>query len=573
MKIVTKVHFGVDEASYAHFPAREIYVRGWCATSGLDPFEDLWAEVDHRFIPCMTGGYRPDLEECFGRAAMRRAGFVARFPIEERGCPVGFHAMIEGVRRPIGEWRECDLADAAHPADRTGGYMDWIRDHEERLLGAKPAGHGPLFSVVVRGFSSGYRLYRCVQSLLNQTYRRWELCLSFDSAPEAQFDPRIRWNTPPDAAQGDFVAWLDASDELHPCALAEIAERVYARARIAAAYTDEDELDWMDKRIHPRFKPALDFDVLARGNTIGRLAAVRASILRVAGGLPQDWTAAAEYDMVRRICEIAGPERIEHVGRPLYHRRPELQPDPEPLRPPVRRDRNASAAVILRLDDGASQRLILSRARVPAGTRFFEASFASVYPLDDAGGSALMIADDLGSEVVIFIDRAVDHVNQLFFAELITQSLRPDCGVVGGPAVDRKGQVVAGLPVVRRSGEVLDPARGFAFGAPGYMGLLNVVQAVSCLSGHFFATRVAMLKKAGGLARVRPDGMRELCASLVELSRGKGLKALYTPSAVAVLRYPEADQPWLAVRPFEGPLLNESLDAFDDPGRILAKGF
>ena len=109
-----------------------------------------------------------------------------------------------------------------------------------RQAGDQPA--GPKISIVVPLYNTPLDfLEELLDSVVNQTYRNWELCcVDAGTAPgvgemvqqRAAVDPRIRYrkleknelipgntNKGIEMATGDFIALLDHDDILHPCAL------------------------------------------------------------------------------------------------------------------------------------------------------------------------------------------------------------------------------------------------------------------------------------------------------------------------------------------------------------------
>ena len=106
----------------------------------------------------------------------------------------------------------------------------------------------PKVSVLVPTFNTQESwLIRCIESVVEQVYSNWELCIADDASTAAHVrplleryaaqDPRIKVrfreenghiskasNTALGLATGEYVALLDHDDELHPLALLECVE-------------------------------------------------------------------------------------------------------------------------------------------------------------------------------------------------------------------------------------------------------------------------------------------------------------------------------------------------------------
>lgn len=221
-------------------------------------------------------------------------------------------------------------------------YQAWIAAEEP--LGLAPladADTGPLVSVIVPAFNTPERyLTAMVDSVLAQTYRRWELCLVDGStsaerskaiAGQAGRDGRIRLVALPEnlgiaantnagleAATGSFIAFLDHDDTLAPFALNEVVAALGADPSIDLLYSDEDKLsDDGRRRSSPFFKPGWSPDLLLCVNYLAHLVVVRAGLVRSVGGLGAGYDGAQDYDLVLRIVET--DPVVHHVARVLYH--------------------------------------------------------------------------------------------------------------------------------------------------------------------------------------------------------------------------------------------------------------
>jgi GT2 family glycosyltransferase len=200
---------------------------------------------------------------------------------------------------------------------------------------------GPLMSIVVPVYRPSLWYFReCVQSVLAQTYPRWELCLCDDGSgdPElaesmAEFaagDQRIKvlameenggisraTNRALSAATGEFVVLLDHDDVLMDDALAEIALVLAVNPEADVIYSDEDKLDELDRPFMPHFKPDWDPDLLLAYPYLGHITVIRHELLTRIGGFRSEFDGSQDYDVMLRATELA--RQVVHIPKVLYH--------------------------------------------------------------------------------------------------------------------------------------------------------------------------------------------------------------------------------------------------------------
>jgi len=232
--------------------------------------------------------------------------------------------------------------DAAWHVER---YRRWVAEVElgpaEADRRAALPTQGPLVSVVVPVYRpEPWYFRRCVESVLSQSYQDWELCLCDDnsSSPELtailteymRRDPRVKvvvhernggisraTNSAAAIGQGELVALLDHDDALAPTALAEVADALRRHEDADVLYSDEDKLDWVDRRLHPHFKPDWSPDLLLAFPYLGHLLVVRRALLERVGGFRPEFDGSQDYDVMMRVTEQA--RRVVHIPKVLYH--------------------------------------------------------------------------------------------------------------------------------------------------------------------------------------------------------------------------------------------------------------
>src|SRR5690606_6068536 len=136
---------------------------------------------------------------------------------------------------------------------------------------------------------------KAIDSVVNQLYPDWELCIADDCSTQpgvvetlqhyAALDSRIRLvlreenghisrasNSALELATGDFVAMFDHDDELPEHALYLVAEELNECPDADFIYSDQDKIDENGKRFDPYFKPDFNPDLLRSQNFVDHLA-------------------------------------------------------------------------------------------------------------------------------------------------------------------------------------------------------------------------------------------------------------------------------------------------------------
>lgn len=312
----------------------------------------------------------------FAIAAAHRKSFAGGCKLSVRdallGQPIGQEIDVHGdaahsldnvaaARRELARLREAidrieaqlpDLSRMASlPLDAYDEYWErFYRPTSKGLLeqrrDAAAWPYHPLISVVIPAYRSPLRfLDAAIASVKAQTWADWELIVSDDASPDPsqlavlqrrhESDARIRWldaseqggiasntNRALAACRGEFVAFLDHDDCLATDALFEVA-RALQDDGCDWLYSDEDRIEEDDfgKEVHhsPFFKPGFDPDLLLSMNYICHLVVVRKTLLDELGGLRAGCEGAQDHDLLLRLAERTGAERVRHVPRVLYH--------------------------------------------------------------------------------------------------------------------------------------------------------------------------------------------------------------------------------------------------------------
>jgi glycosyltransferase involved in cell wall biosynthesis/SAM-dependent methyltransferase len=225
-------------------------------------------------------------------------------------------------------------------------YEDWIGKNEQFDKTAikreiSQFSYQPKISIVVPVYNVEEKWLRaCVDSLLNQYYQNWELCLADDHSPSElikpmleeylQKDERIKvifreenghiskaTNSAISIATGEYIGFMDNDDELAPIALYEVVKAINEDRDYEFIYSDEDKMATNGKRFDPFFKPNWNEELLLGHNYITHFVVTTKKIVDQLGGLRSEYDGSQDYDFVLRATEAA--KKIHHIPHILYH--------------------------------------------------------------------------------------------------------------------------------------------------------------------------------------------------------------------------------------------------------------
>ena len=233
----------------------------------------------------------------------------------------------------------------------TNVYGRWVAQFDTSTPGGRAAlrrqlratRSEPLISIVLPVYNPDLNLLReAVDSIRNQIYGRWELCV----ADDASTDPKVRpWleemagsdarikltfrernghisacsNSALELATGEWCALLDQDDAFAEHALALVALEIERHPEAGLIYSDEDKIDENGVRSNPFFKPDWNPELFLGQNYINHLGVYRADILREIGGFREGFEGSQDYDLALRCIEKLRAEQVRHIPRILYH--------------------------------------------------------------------------------------------------------------------------------------------------------------------------------------------------------------------------------------------------------------
>lgn len=266
------------------------------------------------------------------------------------------------------------LKEKSEPEDIS--YMEWYEKHvvmQEELERQRKESESwkkrPLISIVVPTYNTPEKfLMQMIESVLNQSYTNWELCLADASEKDVvqnivkryqNSDERIKYqklkanrgisentNEALKLATGEYIGLLDHDDLLSIDALYEVAFAITVPESIEQSgvhwgtynqkwnetspfhleetgcpdviYTDEDKVtEDLTEHYAPHFKPDFNLDLLRSNNYITHFFVVKREIVDTIEGFRSTFDGAQDYDFIFRCIEQA--HRVVHIPKVLYH--------------------------------------------------------------------------------------------------------------------------------------------------------------------------------------------------------------------------------------------------------------
>lgn len=327
----------------------EVTIRGWCFSETFTPILAIRAQIGGRIYPGYYNLSRPDLLRSFAEFPhCAQSGFKIDALTLEGDKSVSLEVSFD--EETWVSFLKISL-DPARLSEAVGSYEHWVKTQDSLSMEALRAiahtsdqlPYKPLISILMPVYNPSDRwLNKAIQSVKNQTYSNWELCIADDASTQnstleilkaaVKSDSRIKAifrtknghiseasNTALSLATGEFTALFDHDDELAVHALSAIALQLNKNKALELIYTDEDKIDEQNFRFDPHFKPDWNPDLLTAQNYISHLCILRTQTLKSLGGLRKGFEGSQDWDLMLRLSEHISKDKICHIPRVLYH--------------------------------------------------------------------------------------------------------------------------------------------------------------------------------------------------------------------------------------------------------------
>lgn len=195
----------------------------------------------------------------------------------------------------------------------------------------------PMFSIIMPVYNVEKQwIEKAIESITNQTYPYWELCIVDDCSTNPETINYIECiknekikvkrlqensgisnatNNAKQMAIGEYLILMDNDDEMRKEALYQVAEAINNH-NPDVLYSDEDKISLNGERKFPFMKPDWSRDLLYSQMYICHLLVIKKEIFDKVGGFRDKFNGAQDYDLMLRISELT--DNIYHIPRVLY---------------------------------------------------------------------------------------------------------------------------------------------------------------------------------------------------------------------------------------------------------------
>ena len=193
------------------------------------------------------------------------------------------------------------------------------------------------FSIVMPVYNVEIKwLQKAIDSVLNQTYKNWELCLVDDCSTDRDVKeflskinhPNVKVklleqnggiskasNEGVDMATGNYIILMDNDDVISTSALFEFSTCI-SSSNADIIYSDQDIIDQEGNHREPVCKPDWSPDLLLSQMYIGHLLGFKKELFYSVGGFRTEFNGSQDYDLLLRMIEQTN--NIKHVSKILY---------------------------------------------------------------------------------------------------------------------------------------------------------------------------------------------------------------------------------------------------------------
>ena len=415
----------------------------------------------------------------------------------------------------------------------------------------------PMVSICVPLYKTPEKfLCEMIDSVCNQTYENWQLCLADGSPDETlcevinkhyEKETRIVYkhleanlgiadntNAAFALADGEWIGLLDHDDILAPEALYESmkAVKLAGGSEICeAVYSDEDKItEDLVRHFDPHFKPDYNVDLLRSNNYITHFFVVKRVIVEQVGGFCKEYDGSQDYDFILRCTTRA--KKTAHVPRILYHWRTSENSTAENPASKMYAFEAGKRAIETHLQKEG----VKATVEYTKGLGFYHVK----YELDEMPGVTTVVLDELQSvnekiskaegEYILLLDETVEKPDADTMKELLSHCWQEQIAAVGPKLLDRKKKILSAGQILGGENVINDVYVGLPSHYYGYMHRASTQIAYSTLNMHCLVIKKEAYQAVGGLD-LKFTTLKFAIADLLLRFDENGYRNVYDPYA------------------------------------------
>lgn len=483
---------------------------------------------------------------------MKIKGFMIKKGIQclkDYGVRELFVRVIERKKRqaiPYDAWYQTQRIDA----------KEWERQRTESATWE----NRPVVSICVPLYKTPENfLCEMIDSVCNQTYENWQLCLA-DGSPDAKLGEVIREHYPSETricyqhleanlgiadntnaafslAEGEWIGLLDHDDILAPEALYESMKAVLWQ-NAEAVYSDEDKItEDLVRHFDPHFKPDYNLDLLRSNNYITHFFVVKKEIVEQVGGFCKEFDGSQDYDFILRCTTKA--KKTAHVPRILYHWRTSENSTAENPASKMYAFEAGKRAIETHLQkEGVAAEVLFTK-----GLGFYQVKYerksekpVAVIEIGDESVETLgkHIAAEQG-EYILILQKGVCKPTEDDIKELLSQCEQDGIAAVGPKLVDEKKKIYSAGQIFGGEHLLKDVYVGLPSHYYGYMHRASTQIAYSTLNRACVLIKKEAYEAVGGMNTAYKT-LEYALADLFLRFTENGYRNVYTPYVETVVK-------------------------------------
>jgi len=310
---------------------KPITLYGW-AVDQIDEksAKTIFINLNGKLFKAKTGLERIDVSNAHASKDYLKSGFLATIP--HKNFNVGENSLILYILSPDNKYYYQSKKRVFYIIEKQLKEPQ-VQIPKNKLL------YNPKISIITPIYNPNLKeLIECINSVINQTYHNFELCLVDDHSTKKDITNYLKSLNHPNIkikfldkncgiseasnyaikmATGEFIGFLDNDDLLSKDALLEVVLALNKNKKLDLIYSDEAKTNNFGDKYDYFFKPDFSSKTILSVNYICHFSIYRKSLVEEIGLLRKKYDGSQDYDLVLRTIERT--KNIYHIPKVLYY--------------------------------------------------------------------------------------------------------------------------------------------------------------------------------------------------------------------------------------------------------------